>query len=344
MENSEQHKSRAFNGIQKLLAKLGFTPLGAICVLMLAFLPLSPLFNKEYLVRWLIGAVLLGAQALSFDFTAGYISIVNFGFCAFFGLGAYTSALLAAKAGVSPWLGMFIGVFPAALLGFLTGVLTLRLRGIFAAVMAWFIGLALMGIATKWVNLTEGPLGLNAPTLLKTSANLPYFYIILLMMLVIYIVLKRVVGSPVGLAFRAIGQNMEAARTSGINPTRYRIINFTLSCAFAGWLGGFYAHYYGVLMPDVMSTARTIEVMVVAYIGGRGSLWGGMFAAIPFVYTMEFVRSFFSKLAGLNLILYGLFLVLIMIYYPGGVAKIYQSLASRSKNSFIRRLLNRDVQ
>ncbi len=89
------------------------------------------------------------------------------------------------------------------------------------------------------------------------------------MMLVVYIVLKRVVASPVGLAFRAIGQNMEAARTSGINPTRYRIINFTLSCAFAGWLGGFYAHYYGVLMPDVMSTAKTIEVLVVAYIGGR---------------------------------------------------------------------------
>ena len=338
MENLKQAKN---DGIRKALGKVGITPLGALSLVVLALLPFIPPFNKEYLIRWLIGAVLLGAQALAFDFTSGYISIVNFGFCAFFGLGAYTSAVLAAKAGVSPWFGMFIGVFPAALLGFLTGVLTLRLRGIFAAVMAWFVGLALMGIATKWVKVTEGPLGLNTPTLLKTSANLPYFYIILVMMLVVYIVLKRVVASPVGLAFRAIGQNMEAARTSGINPTRYRIINFTLSCAFAGWLGGFYAHYYGVLMPDVMSTAKTIEVMVVAYVGGRGSLWGGVFAAIPFVYAMEFVRSFFSRLSGLNLVLYGLFLILIMIYYPGGVAKLYESLFGKSKNRTVRWLINK---
>ena len=331
------------SGIQKFLNQLDLTPLGALCLVVLAVLPFIPPFTKEYLRRWLIMAILLGSQSMAFDFTAGYIGIVNFGFCAFVGLGAYTSALLASKAGVSPWFGMFIAIPPAALLGFLTGVLTLRLRGIFAAVMAWFVGLALMGIATKWVKLTEGPLGLNTPALLKTTSNLPYFYIIFVMMLVVYIVLKKVVRSPFGLAFRAIGQNMEAARTSGINPTRYRIINFTLSCALAGWLGGFYAHYLGVLMPDVMSTSRTIEVLVIAYIGGRGSIWGGLLAAIPFFIGMELVRSSLSNLPGLNLILYGLFLIVIMIYYPGGVAKIYQTLVSRAKNPFIRRLVNRDV-
>jgi branched-chain amino acid transport system permease protein len=331
------------SGVQKFLDQLGLTPLGALCLVVLAVLPFIPPFTKEYLRRWLIMAILLGSQSMAFDFTAGYIGIVNFGFCAFMGLGAYTSAVLAAKAGVSPWFGLFISIPPAALLGFLTGVLTLRLRGIFAAVMAWFVGLALMGITIKWVKVTEGPLGLNTPALLKTTSNLPYFYIILVMMLVVYIVLKKVVRSPFGLAFRAIGQNMEAARTSGINPTRYRIFNFTLSCAIAGWLGGFYAHYLGVLMPDVMSTAKTIEVLVVAYIGGRGSIWGGLFAAIPFFIAMELVRSSLSNLPGLNLILYGLFLIVIMIYYPGGVANIYQTLVSRVKNPFIRRLVNRNV-
>jgi branched-chain amino acid transport system permease protein len=82
-------------------------------------------------------------------------------------------------------------------------------------------------------------------------------------------------------------------------------------------------------------------VLVVAYIGGRGSLWGGIFAAIPFVYAMEFVRSFFSKLSGLNLVLYGLFLILIMIYYPGGVAKLYESLFGKSKNRTVRWLINK---
>jgi branched-chain amino acid transport system permease protein len=159
------------------------------------------------------------------------------------------------------------------------------------------------------------------------------------MFLVTYIVLKWVVRSNMGLAFKAIGQNMEAARTSGINPTRYRIINFSLSCAFAGWIGGFYAHYYGILMPEVMSASKTIEVLVVVYIGGRASLWGGAFAAVPFVFAMEMVRSVFSQYPGLNLIFYGLFLILIMIYYPGGAAQLYQSLIERSKNPFILRMV-----
>ena len=328
--------------IRRVLGWAGITPLGSLALLLLIVIPWVPPFNREYLIRWLVMGVLIGAQALAFDFTSGYINIVNFGFCAFFGLGAYTSAVLAVRLGVSPWVGMFIGILPAALLGFLTGILTLRLRGIIAACMAWFIGLALMGITTKWVDLTLGPLGLPCPTLLKTTSNVPYFYIILAMMLVVYVVLKWVVRSPMGLAFKAIGQNMEAARTSGINPVRYRIINFTLSCAFAGWLGGFYAHYYGVLMPDVMATIKTVEVLVVVTIGGRGSLWGGLLAAIPFIYGTELVRSIFSKYSGLNLLLYGLFLVLVMIYYPGGVAKIYDRLLGRSNNPLIRWLTGKN--
>jgi branched-chain amino acid transport system permease protein len=204
--------------------------------------------------------------------------------------------------------------------------------------MAWFISLAFWGLATKLVFLTEGPLGLNCPTLLQSSSNRPYFYIIFIMFVITYVVLKRIVRSKMGLAFTAIGQNMDAARTSGINPTRYRIINFTVSCAFAGWLGGFYAHYYGILMPDIMHTAKTIEVLVVVYIGGRASLWGGAAVAIPFVFAMEMVRSVFSDYPGLNLIFYGFFLIIIMIYYPGGVAQFYTFLVARFKSFPVVRL------
>lgn len=333
-------KNININRIQRLLDLACLTPMGFLGLIILLVLPLIPPFNQDYLIRWMVVGLLMAAQAVAFDFTGGYINIVNFGFAAFVGLGSYTSAILAVNFGLSPWIGMFVGVIPAALVGFLTGVLTLRLRGIYAAVMVWFISLALMGLATKLVFLTEGPLGLNCPTLLKSSSNLPYFYIIFIMFMLTYIVLKWVVRSHMGLAFKAIGQNMEAARTSGINPTRYRIINFTLSCAFAGWLGGFYAHYYGILMPDVMHTTKTIEVLVIVYIGGRASIWGGAFAAIPFVFSMEMVRSVFSQYPGVNLIFYGLFLILIMIYYPGGIAQLYQSLIEHSKSPFFLRLVN----
>ena len=286
------------NPFDKLLKQLNLTPAGALGLVVLAVLPFVPPFNQEYLVRWLISAALIAAGAIAFDFTAGYINIVNFGFYAILGLGGYTSAILAVNFGLTPWIGVFCGAVTAGLLGFLTGLLTLRLRGIFAAVMAWFVGLALLGLATKMVWLTRGPLGLRTPRLFETASNIPYYYMILLLMLVTYLICSRVVESKVGIAFKAIGQNMDAARTSGINPTYYRILNFTLSCTLAGLLGGFYAHYYGILTPDIMQTSKTVEVLAVAYIGGRGSLWGGAVIAFPFILAMELVRSGLSNLPG----------------------------------------------
>jgi branched-chain amino acid transport system permease protein len=131
-----------------LLAQFGFSPLGFALVLLLFALPYLPIFSQEHYLRWLIMGAFLAAQAVAFDFTAGYINVVNFGFAAILGLGAYTSAVLAntspvlaLQLGISPWIGIFAGALVAAVVGFGLGILTLRLRGIYAAVMAWFVGL-----------------------------------------------------------------------------------------------------------------------------------------------------------------------------------------------------------
>lgn len=313
--------------------RLSGWPLRLILLGLLIVLPFIPPFNRQDLLRWLIGAALIAAQAIAFDFTAGYINVVNFGFAAFVGLGGYTSTLLALRFGLSPWIGMFVGAAAAALVGFFTGALTLRLRGIFAAVMAWFVGLALLGLTRNLTDLTRGALGLNAPTLLETADNRPYYYIIVAMMILTFVALRYITQSHVGLAFRAIGQNVDAARASGVNPTYYRVLNFTVSCAFAGWLGGFYAHYYGILTPDVMQTSHTVEVLAVAYIGGRGSLWGGALAAFPLIFLTEWLRSTLVDLPGLHLVLYGLLLILVMIYYPGGIAELIRWIQGRLRKA-----------
>jgi branched-chain amino acid transport system permease protein len=320
------------NPANRLLDLLSFTPAGFAALVVLALLPLIPPFNQEYLIRWLVSAAFIASLAIAFDFTAGYISIVNFGYAAIMGLGGYTSAILAERIGLSPWFGMFFGALVAAFLGFIIGVITLRLRGIFAACLAWFFGLALMGLATKMVWLTRGPLGMRVDRLFETSSNVPYYYVCLSMMIIVYIICKRCTRTKMGLAFKAIGQNMEAARTSGINPIFYRLVNFTLSCALAGWMGGFYAHYHGILTPDMMHTSKTVEILAVAYIGGRGSLWGGAAIAFPFVIGMELVRSSLSNLPGLNLLLYGLLLIVVMIYYPGGFAELVKTIQRAKSN------------
>ena len=332
-------KQKGNNGVWGAIAgglgRIGLTPLGLVMLVIVAILPLVPPFNKEHYIRWLTMGAYLAAQAAAFDFTSGYISVVNFGFAAFVGLGAYTSAILANKApflivqpGISPWIGIWIGALVAGVLGLLLGMLTLRLRGIFAACMAWFMGIALMGLARNMMDLTRGALGLHPPRLLDTPENLPYFYILFVMMLVTYISLRLVTKSRMGLAFRAIGQNLDAARASGINPTKYRVINFTLSCMFAGWLGGFYAHYLSSLTPDtVMHTSKTVEVLTMVYIGGRGSLWGGMAVAFPFIFVMNYIRSNFSELPGLHLVIFGALMIVVMIFYPGGFSALYDRVA-----------------
>lgn len=324
-----QESPSAQNRLWAALSMIGVTPAGAVIIALLLLLPLIPPFNQEHILRWLVSAALLGARAIAFDFTTGYINVVNFGFAAFFGVGAYTSGLFAVLLDGSPWVGIFLGAIPAGIIGFLLGILTLRLRGIFAAVMAWFVGLALLGITRNLVDLTRGPMGLSTPRLLDSTSNLPYFYIIVGMMLVTYFVLKFIVNSHYGLAFRAIGQNFEAAQASGINPTFYRVFNFTVQCMFAGWLGGFYAHYFGILTPQIMLTSHTVEVLAIAYIGGRGSLWGGAFIAFPFIFFIETLRSNLTDLPGLHLVIYGLLLIIVMIFYPGGFAQLYNDIADR---------------
>jgi branched-chain amino acid transport system permease protein len=328
------------NPVDRLLDLLCLSPLGAAALALLAILPLVPPFNQEYLIRWLISAAFIAALSIAFDFTAGYISIVNFGYCAIMGLGGYTSAILAERIGLTPWIGMLVGALASAFLGFMIGIVTLRLRGIFAACLAWFFGLALMGLATKMMWLTRGPLGLRVDRLFAASSNLSFYYLILAMMVAIYVITRWVTRTKMGLAFKAIGQNMEAARTSGINPVYYRIVNFTLSCTLAGWLGGFYAHFYGILTPDVMHTAKTVEVLAVAYIGGRGSLWGGAAIAFPFIIAMELIRSSLSNMPGINLVIYGLMLMLVMIYYPGGFAQFFDTFFRRTRSRLLSYLVN----
>ena len=327
------------------LGRIGMTPLGLVLLVVIAVLPNVPPFNQEHIMRWLIAGAFLGAQAVAFDFTSGFINVVNFGFAAMLGLGAYTSALLANTApylvlrlGISPWIGIWVGALVAGVLGLLLGMLTLRLRGIYAAVMAWFVGIALMGLANNLTTLTRGSMGLHPPTLFATSDNRPYFYVILSMLLLIYVTLNLVTKSSIGLAFRAIGQNIDAARASGIDPTKYRVFNFALSCAFAGLLGGFYAHYYGSLTPqNIMHTSKTVEVLAVAYIGGRGTLWGGVAFAFPFIFFIEYLRSSLANLPGLQLVIYGVLMVLVMIYYPAGLAGVYYWAQARVRGFVYRR-------
>ena len=263
----------------------------SICLLFLAILIAPNVIQDEYIRHLIVIALLFGAQAMVSDFTIGFINISNFGFAAFFGLGAYASGLMVTRLGVTPYIGMIVGLLMAGSLGLLTGALTMRLRGLYVSIMAWFMALALQSLCLVLVDLTRGSRGLNVPPLYDSTSVMPYFYLIFIITLIIFVSIRLVLGSRMGLAFKAIGSDVDYARASGINPTRYKLVAFTLSCAFAGLLGGFYAHFVGILTPDVMGTQHTVETIAINVIGGRGSLWGPLLAAFFVIIPFEYLKS-----------------------------------------------------
>lgn len=312
------------------LRRAGFSPVGAVLLILLAIAPW--LLQDEFWTRLLVAALMSATLAMAFDFTAGFINIVNFGYAAFWGLGAYTSAILAVKLGLSPWLGMIAGTIAAGILGFAVGILTLRLSGIFASCMTWFVALTLMAVCANWTSLTEGNSGLPAPYLLNTDSNIPYFYLILLFTIVVYVLLVLIARSHIGMAFKAIGQDPQAAAASGINITYYKVLNMTVSCAIAGLVGGFYAHFVGILTPDMMNTSHTVESIAISYIGGRGSIWGSIISALIIIPILEYMR----KLMALRMVLYGGLLIFVMLFYPAGLAGIINSLSNYIKRKIFK--------
>jgi len=279
--------------------------------------------RQDYMLRILTSALMYGTFAMAFDFTGGFINVVNFGFSAFWGLGGYGSGLLAVRLGLPLYASMVAGALIAGVAGFVLSLLTMRLRGLFASCMAWFFALSLFSVASNWTSLTRGFSGLSVPRLFAGTGNLPYYYAALGIAFVSYQLFDYLVKSPSGLAFQALGQDYDAAQSLGISPFRYRVMSFTVSCAVTGFVGAFYAHFVGVMTPKVLHTSSTVEVLALAFVGGRASLWGGLLCAVILVPLFEYLRA----LLEVRLIAYGVLLICSMVFFPEGVAGVWNRYA-----------------
>ena len=306
------------------LIKIGLSlPILAMFIL----LALAPylISGNEYLIHMLAVSLMFGTLAMGFDISVGFIGVANWGYAGLMGLGAYTSALLLINFGISPWIGMIAGGVLAALLGLIIGALTFRMGGMYASVLAWFFGLVLMSLTSALPGLTLGVIGLYVDLFFETPWSTPYFYVILFISVIIYTVLQLVVRSNMGLVFKALGQDVEAARASGVDPMKYKAINFTISSFIAGLCGGVYAHFIGVLTPELMSTSHVIEILTITYIGGRGSIWGSLIAALLIIPIFEYLNFLMEY----KFLIYGIMLLMVMIFYPSGIAGLFATTGNK---------------
>ena len=253
------------------------------------------------------------------------------GHSSFVGLGAYTSTVLSLQYGISPWIGMIIGGILATILGVLIGLPTFKMRGAYFALAT--IAFA-EGIRVIVENIDYlGPFNLNGPRGLQIpprnpglinfmfTGKEPYYYIILIMLIGVLVLTYLISRSKLGYQLNAGGEEPEAAAALGINVARAKLTAMAMSSFLTALAGTFYAQFTLFIHPkSVMSLDLSFEIAFIALIGGRGSIAGPVLGALLLRPVGDFSRIYFgAKLPGLHLIIFGVVLVLVMIFQPRGL-------------------------
>jgi branched-chain amino acid transport system permease protein len=260
--------------------------------------------------------------ALSLNLLLGYTGQLSLGHAAFFGIGAYTSALLTLRLEWSFWLGLPAAALTSALAGWAIGRLALKVRGAyFVLVTISFAGVISL-VSVNWMDLTNGPLGLPgvpAPELASFSLRTKsaYYYLVLLAAAASYLVCHRLVHSRLGRAFLALRENEALAESVGVDPTRTLVVAAVVSAAMAGVAGSLYAHYTRFVSPEVFLFSYTVTMVIMVVAGGKGTLLGPVVGALLFTVLPEALRE--AMAWQWQMLAYGVLLVLLVFFLPRGI-------------------------
>jgi branched-chain amino acid transport system permease protein len=301
----------------------------------LAILALVPLFGfSSYIMHILILVIMWSVIGMAWNLLGGYCGQVSFGHAAFFGVGAYTSGMLYSKLGISGWWGLPASIVVGTLVALVIGWICLRLRGPFFALATLSMGVILRIVAENLVKVTGGDLGImiRERTWIEKTW---YYYIILVLAVAAFIAVKKVVESKLGYYFVAIREDQDAAESLGINTTLYKTVALVLSAVITGLAGAFYTNYMGYIDPKVVFALHDISIItiMVVMVGGVATYGGPIAGAIIMVLLAEVIRTI-PKLGTAHHTLFGILLIVIIIYLPNGVVgdfpKIRRLFSARS--------------
>jgi len=284
----------------------------------LALLVLPQVYDDAYVLRIITLTCLFAVFAASWDLLAGYTGQVNFGHALFFGAGAYTSALLSLRLGVTPWITVWIGAVVATAFGAVVGFLCLRLRGSYLSLATLAFPLIGLGLLFAFPDFSGGELGVSGLRRLAVSVQANY-YIAVVAMLAAVFGLWLLADSKFGLVLHAIRDDEVAARASGINTPRYKLAVFALSAFVAGLAGALLAHYIRVAGPSTLETALSFQVVIWGIFGGVATIYGPV-AAVFLLYPLTEWLGSFKAFGELRLLIFAVIVLLVLLFMPRGLA------------------------
>jgi len=287
-------------------------------IVLIAPLPLA----GGYLTNVLIFVGINGILALGLNLLLGYAGQISLGQAAFFGLGAYGSGVLTTMYAVNPWLAMIIVAICVAIFAFAIGFPVLRLKGHYLAMATLGVGVIANIAFNETIALTGGPSGLSGiPNLsiggFNFDTDLKNYYLVWSFALVLVLLSLNLVNSRFGRGLRAIHDSEVAARVMGVNARLMKVQVFTLSAFISAIAGSLYCHVMTFISPTTFSFHVSVELLTMIVIGGLGSVYGSILGALLLTMLPEILRTFHDY----DIIFYGLLLVSMTIYLPGGLVR-----------------------
>lgn len=298
----------------------------AVLIVVVALLLALPFVGGEYYV-YIFALVFINvilSASLRPSLTCGQL---NIGHSAFMCIGAYTSALLAKNLDVPFEVSLLCGAVLAAAVGLAIGYPSLRLRGVYFAMVTVAFVEAIRLIASIWVPLTRGNAGLSGvpkPSILgmTLATRTSQYYLALVLMLVVLLVLYKLEHSRLGLIWKSIGMVDTLAQSLGVNVANYKLLAFSLGCFFAGVAGAFYAHFIRFLFPPEFGFLMATNILVYNFVGGRGHFVGSIVGATFLSLLSEPFRG-----SAYETIFFSIAMLLTILFLPGGLITLPGKLA-----------------
>jgi branched-chain amino acid transport system permease protein len=301
------------------------TALRIAAALAIASAILVPLFGSEYLISFAFTTFLFVGMAYGWNLISGYTAYVSFGQISFFGIGAYTMAILVSKLSW-PWpFAVLAGIAAAALLAVPLGWAMLRLRGpYFALGMLGFMQVLYM-VASAWSGLTNGGEGIYLPAVRTLR---PVYLAALLMVAAGLGATAMIDRSAFGLRLRSIGEDEIAAEAMAVNTTRAKLAAFVLASIFPAMAGGLYAYRLSYVDPSsAFPASYEVQVILMAIFGGAGTVWGPLVGGVLLTGVGEIL---WARFAEMHLFLFGLIIVIVLRYMPEGLVPLLRQRAARA--------------
>jgi branched-chain amino acid transport system permease protein len=304
--------------------------LGAGAVVILAVLPW---ILARHQLSLLTDLLIFGLFALSLDLIMGYTGLVSFGHAAYFGLGAYGSALVLIHFGQPVPVALLAGALLAGLVALPVGWFSTRATGIYFAMLTLAFAQLLYTVAYKWRDLTGGSDGIagvpktelvwGGPSLASPRA---FYFVVAVSVVLSFLVCRAVVRSPFGRALEAIRENERRFMSLGRDSRPFKIVVFVVAATFAGLAGALFAPFRGFASPEVMFWVMSGQGLMMVIVGGIGTLVGPIIGAMVFILIQEVLSSYTTHW----MIGSGVIFVLMVIFLPGGIVGTVRRLAART--------------